>query len=411
MDVDDYSTVLIVSVILAIFLYTVLFATAPFIAVLYKTPLLTALIRVMGLTLIINSVKAVVCAYIANRLEFRKFFMATIVGTLISAVVGITMATHGFGPWALVAQQMTNAAIDTILLLISTRIRFVFRISLDRLQSLFSFGWKMFASAVINDIYENISPLIIGLKYSATDLAFYTKGKLYPHYINAVISDTFSAVLFPVMSKLQDDKERLLYYTRSFVKTGAYFLFPMMIGFLAVSDNFIRILLTEKWMPASIYMKIFCISFMFTILTRGNLQAIKALGRSDIHLVLDIIKKTAYTIVLVSFLFLTDSPSKFAVAAIVNSLIGTFVNAVPNSKLLGYRIRYQIDDMLIPLIMSITMAIPVYCLRNITTNMFINFFLQLCTGLIIYLGLSIFMKPFGFEYGIKMVKEFAHRKN
>ncbi len=410
-DVEDYSTVLIVNVSLSLVLYAVLFLTAPMIASVYRIDQLVLLIRVMALTLIINAVKSVVCAYISNRLEFRKFFMATIVGTLISAGVGICMALNGCGAWALVAQQMVNAFVDTVILLMVTRIHFEIRLSVNRMKRLLGFGYKMFLSSMINEVYENVSPLIIGIKYQVTDLAYYSKGQLYPKYVNSVISDTFSAVLFPVMAKLQDDRKRLLYYTRSFIKTGAYFLFPMMIGFMAISDSFIQVVLTDKWLPASLYMKFFCVGYMFDILTRGNLQAVKALGRSDVHLILNIIKKIAYTIVIVLFLFLTDSPDKFAVAVIVNSLIAVIINAIPNIRLLGYSIQMQFSDMLPPLAMAVMMGIPVYLLNSLKIAMGLRMVLQIAVGFILYLGISLIFKPFGYEFCKKMIGDLLSRCN
>jgi len=408
-DIEDYSSVLYISLGVAGLLYALLFFTAPAIAALYKTPLLIPVIRVMGITLIVNAFKSVLCAYVSSTLQFKKFFFSTIIGTIISAFVGIIMALNGFGPWALVAQQMTNSIIDTGILFFTTRVKFVFRISFERLKGLFGYGWKILVSSLIHTTYEEINPLIIGIKFSGADLSFYTKGKSFPTLISATISDTFSAVLLPVISKLQDDLSAVLSYTRRFMKLSSYLVFPLMIGFLAVSDNFISVVLTDKWMSASIYIKIFCLSYMFNIIQNGNLQAIRAIGRSDIILKLEIIKKSLYFLVIVCFVIFSNSPELLAVTAIINTIIATIVNTYPNRQLIGYRYRLQAADLLPNLILSVIMGAAVYSMNLIQINKLLLLALQVFTGALIYLVLSIVTKNENFYYFLSYAKKILHK--
>ena len=408
-DIEDYSSVLYISLGVAGLLYALLFFTAPAIAVLYKTPLLIPVIRVMGITLIVNAFKSVLCAYVSSTLQFKKFFFSTIIGTIISAFVGIIMALNGFGPWALVAQQMTNSIIDTGILFFTTRVKFIFKISFERLKGLFGYGWKILVSSLIHTTYEEINPLIIGIKFSGADLSFYTKGKSFPTLISATISDTFSAVLLPVISKLQDDLSAVLSYTRRFMKLSSYLVFPLMIGFLAVSDNFISVVLTDKWMSASIYIKIFCLSYMFNIIQNGNLQAIRAIGRSDIILKLEIIKKSLYFLVIVCFVIFSNSPELLAVTAIINTIIATIVNTYPNRQLIGYRYRLQAADLLPNLILSVIMGAAVYSMNLIQINKLLLLALQVFTGALIYLVLSIVTKNENFYYFLSYSKKILHK--
>jgi len=404
-DIKDYSTVLYISIAFSLVLYAILFFTAPLIASVYKTPLLTAVIRIMGLTLIVNAVKSVLCAYVSSTLQFRKFFYSTIIGTVLSAFVGIIMALNGFGPWALVAQQMTNTCIDTLILFITTRVRFMLVFSWRRLKRLFNYSWKILVSSLISVIYDEINPLIIGIRFSGADLSYYTKGKSFPTLISNTISDTFSAVLFPVISKLQEDTEAVLRYTRRFMKVSSYLIFPLMVGFLAVSDNFVSVVLTDKWMPASIYIQIFCLSYMFNIIQNGNLQAIRAIGRSDIILILEIIKKGLYFAVILSFVLLSDKPEMLAITSIINTLIATAVNTYPNRKLIGYRYRMQIMDILPNLLSALVMGAAVYAMNFISMNKLLLLILQVLAGAAVYIVISIVTRNENFKYFLDMIKK------
>ncbi|MBQ4067496.1 MAG: lipopolysaccharide biosynthesis protein [Clostridia bacterium] len=409
-DVKDYSTVLYVSIGVSLILYSILFFTAPLIADLYSAPILVAVIRIMGLTLIVNAVKSVLCAYVSSTLQFKKFFYSTIIGTVISAFVGIALALMGFGPWALVAQQMTNTCIDTLILFLTTKIRFVLAFSWKRLKGLFGYSWKILVSSLISVIYEEINPLIIGIRFSGADLSYYTKGKSFPTLISNTISDTFSAVLFPVISKLQDDTEAVLRYTRRFMRVSSYLIFPLMVGFLAVSDNFVSVVLTDKWMPASIYIQIFCLSYMFNIIQNGNLQAIRAIGRSDIILILEVIKKSLYLVTIVAFILLSDKPEMLAVTSIINTLIATAVNTYPNRKLIGYRYGMQIMDILPNLLTSLAMGGAVYAMNFIPMNRLLLLLLQIICGAAAYILISIVTKNENFNYFINMFKNILNRR-
>lgn len=409
-DIEDYSSVLFISLGSAIFVYLLLFFLAPLIANLYDKQILVPIIRVMGITLFINAFRSIISAYISSRMQFKKYFLSTILGTVFSAVVGIYMALKGFGPWALVGQQMTNAIIGTAILYITTRVKFVFRFSKHKAKGLFSYGWKILVASGISVLYDEINPLIIGIRYSSADLAFYTKGKSFPGLINTSLSDTLASVLFPVMSKFQDDKVALLNYTRNYMKVASFVIFPIMIGFLAVAENFVIVLLTEKWLPATIYIQIFCIVYAFNMIQTGNLQVIRALGRSDIILKLEIIKKSLYFIVILLFVLLSTSPVYLAIACIVNTIIATIVNTIPNRKLLKYKYSMQISDLLLNFTISLIMGVAVYFMGFLKINIYFLFALQILTGVALYVLLNIIIRNSSMKYFISSVKGFISKK-
>ena len=410
-DEKDYASVLTLSLGISAVLYAVLFFAAPWIAQLYEKPLLNPVFRVMGILLIIDAVKAVLYAYVSSQLQFRKFFFATLIGTVLSAVVGIVMAMNGMGPWALVAQKMVSSVADTLVLIISSRFRVRLQMSFSRIKGLFSYGWKIFAASLISTTYEQLNPLIIGLRFTTVDLSFYTKGQSFPLALYYALDGAFSSVLFPVMSKVQNDTTAVLNYTRRFIRTASYVIFPAMIGFLAVSDSFVRVLLTEQWMGASIYIKIFCLTNMFNIIQNGNLQTIRAIGRSDIILKLEIIKKTLYFLVILTAVLLAKKPEYLALAMVINTLIAMLVNTAPNRKLIGYKYRWQLADVLPNLLLSAVMGVVVYAMNYLPVDSdLLKLVLQMAAGAAVYVLLSLLTRNQNFGYLLKTVKRYILKR-
>lgn len=403
-DVEDYSSVLWVSLIISFAVYFVLFFSAPSIARLYSQPMLISVIRVMGLILPVSVVKSIWCAYISSSLQFRKFFFATLGGTLASGIVGIIMALKGFGVWALVAQQMINPIADTVILMLTVRLNIKLRISMPRIKVLFGYSWKIFVSSLIGTIYSKISPLIIGIKYTPDDLSFYTKGESFPDTLSATFVHTLSAVLFPVIAKCQDNKERVLNGTRTFIRICSFILFPAMLGFSAVSDNFIAVVLTEKWLSASYYVKIFCLSSMFNVVAVGNCETIKAIGRSDVYLKLEIIKKASYFIILSGFICFSKSPETMALSAIVCTVVQIIVNSIPNRKLINYKYKQQIEDLLPSLLCSVVMCIIVSLVGLLSLNVYVLLALQIVSGITSYFLLAYIFNRNTFKYIINTAK-------
>ncbi len=406
-DKEDYTAVLFLSLVLSFVIYGLLFFTAPAIQMIYQEDGLAMIIRVMGIILPITAVKSVVCSYVSINLQFRKFFFATIGGTLISAVVGIAMANRGYGAWALVAQQMTNTCIDTLILLLVTRMPISNRLDLKRIRPLFGFGWKVLVSSLIDALYSDLNPLFIGIRYSSADLSLYNRGKTFPSTISSTVNSTLSAVLFPVLSTVQEDKERLLRYVRLFIRTSSFFVFPMMLGFAAVADNLIAVLLTEKWMGAAVYIKIFCFSYMFDMIASGNCQAMKAIGRSDVFLIIEIIKKISYFLIIGGFLIFSNSPEMLAVSMVLCTVVSLIVNTFPNRKLIGYSYAMQLKDITGNFAAAVLMAIVVNLMNSLDFNRITLLGLQILCGVCMYVIICFITKNSSLAYVWNMVK----RKN
>lgn len=406
----DFSSVLFANLGLAAALYLIVFFAAPYIAKLYEMPILIPVIRVMGLNFFVYMVKSVVSAKISRTLEFKKFFLATIVGTAISAVVGIAMAYNGMGAWALVAQQSTNAIIDTILLIVVTKIKFVFRFSFKRLKPIIKYSWKILATNFVGTIYAELKPLIVGIKYSTVNLAYFNKGENFPKTISSSLEGTLSAVLFPAISRVNNDGDAVLRFSRKFFKVSSYLIFPAMLGLMGVGENFIKVILTDKWMPILPFFQIFCLYYMLYFITLGCGQIYKAIGQSGLLLKLEIAKKTISLVILFLFVVFSSSVVVFALATIVTIVTVLIIDSIMLKKYIGYKFRYQLKDFLSNLIISIIMFIAVYFVGQLKLNIYVGLAAQIAVGIIVYLILSIITKNENFGFCLNMVKSFFKGK-
>ena len=245
----DFSTVFYTNICFCLIIYVSLFFIAPFISRFYNKPELSVLIRVSSIIIIISGLKNIQQAYVSRTLQFKRFFFATLGGTITAAVIGILMAYKGFGVWALVAQQLVNATIDTLILWLTVRWRPILAFSAKRLKTLFSYGWKLLLSGLLESVYTNLRQLIIGKKYTSLDLAFYNKGEMFPKIIVNNINSSIDSVLLPAMSIEQDDSVRVKNITRRAIKVSTYCIAPIMMGIVGCAPSLIQIILTDKWLP------------------------------------------------------------------------------------------------------------------------------------------------------------------
>lgn len=403
----DFSTVFYTNMTMCIVLYIIVFLGAPLIANFYKNDSLVNLVRVLGLTIIISGIKNIQQAYVSRNLIFKKFFFATLVGTIGAAVIGIVMALKGFGVWALVAQQLFNLTIDTIVLWITVKWRPKKMFSFKRLKEMFSYGWKLLVSALLDTTYENIRQLIIGKIYSPSDLAYYNKGKQFPNLIVTNINTSIDSVLLPTMASEQDDKQRVRKMTRRAIKTSIFIMAPLMMGLAFTANNIITLLLTEKWLECVPYMFIFCITFMFYPIHTANLNAIKAMGRSDLFLKLEIIKKIVGVILLICTMKI--SVMAMAISLLINGLLGQIINSWPNKKLLNYSYFEQLKDIIPSILLALFMGIIVYMIGMSNMPILLELVIQVIIGAIIYILGAKILKIDSFDYLLSLLKKVLNR--
>lgn len=398
----DFSSVFFFNLIMCSILYGIMFISAPSIASFYEMPELAKLIRVMSLILIISGVKNIQQAYVSRNMLFKKFFFSTLGGTVGAAIIGIWMAWKGYGVWALVAQHLFNSLVDTILLWITVDWRPRPAFSIQRLRGLFGFGWKLLASALLDTGYRELRQLIIGKAYTPDDLAFYNRGNQLPHLIVSNINSSIDSVLFPAMSMEQDDRVRVREMTRRAIKTSSFLMMPLMAGLAVCAGPIVRLVLTEKWLPSVFYLRVFCVAFAFYPVHTANLNAIKALGRSDLFLRLEIVKKAVELTLLFSTVFI--SVRAMALSLLAGSVLGQIINSRPNRRLLNYRYRDQLRDMLPQIVLSCIMGLIVYCVTLLHLSDWLTLLIQVPLGGMIYIFGSKIFKIDSFGYIVNIAK-------
>ncbi len=385
----DFSTVFYFNLLACGILYLGIFLAAPLIAGFYGFPELTAVVRVLGLTVVVSGVKNVQQAYVSRHMLFRRFFWATLGGTAGAAAVGTVLAYLGYGVWALVAQQLFNLSVDTVILWITVKWRPKPGFSLERLGALFGFGWKMLASALLDTCYNNVRQLAIGKLYSSGDLAFYNRGRQFPDLVVSNINTSIDSVLLPAMADVQDDTGRVREMTRRSIQTSVYAMAPLLVGIICTAPVLVSTVLTDKWLPCIPYLRIFCITYIFYPIHTANLNAIKAMGRSDLFLKLEIMKKgVGLALLLATMRF---GVMAMAYSLLVSSVFSQMINAWPNRKLLDYGYREQLRDILPSILLALFMGLAVWGVSLLPLPPLLVLAVQVVFGAEVYLtGSALF---------------------
>lgn len=393
---EDYSTVLWITLGIAGILYGAIFFAAPAISDFYSKPELVTPLRVLALMLFPGALNSVQLAKVSKEMDFKQVFVGNVGAIIVSGIAGIVVALLGGGIWALVVQTMLNVFTATVVMQFTTKLRIYLKVNFRRAKILFSFGWKLLVSAVLDTIYQNLQSLVIGKKYDSTTLGYHNRGLQFPQFLITSISSALQSVMLPAMSERQDKKDELKNMMRSAITLGAYIIFPMALGLAGVAEAFVKLVLTDKWLPCVPYLQIYCFSFIFYPINACNLQAINAIGRSDLFLKLEIIKKSYGVVALIIAICLFKSPIAIALSAVITTIISCFVNASPNKKLISYSYKEQIQDILPSLIISIIMFVLVCTIQLLQLNALLTLILQVVVGVMVYLLISAVarVKPF-----------------
>lgn len=409
-DVDevDFSSVLYLSLGVATILYGLIFITAPFIASFYDQPILVKVLRVLSIALFIGAYNSIQNAFVARNMLFKKLFASSLGAVTISGIVGVIAAYSGLGVWALVLQQLTSQLAVAVILWFTVRWRPHLTFSITRVKSLFSYGSKLLASGLLDTLYRNLRTLIIGRMYTPSMLGYYNRGEQFPQLIVSNINGSIQSVMLPALSAHQDDRKRVKEMMRRAIVSSSFLIFPMMVGMAVVAEPLVKIALTEKWLPAIPFLQIACFNFALWPIHTANLQAINAMGRSDIFLRLEIIKKAIGLIVLgVSLPF---GVYAIALGGVFSSLIGTFINAYPNKELLNYSYKEQWLDIMPSLVISLIMGGIVYLLNFSSIPSWQILTSQIVSGSIIYIILAKIFKIESFTYLVGTMKQLINSR-
>lgn len=409
---EDYSSVFWLSLGIASVLYAVIFFTAPLIASFYEMPIITQPLRVLALMLFPGALNSVQLAKISREMNFKKVFLSNIVAIVVAGITGVAIALMGGGLWALVAQSLTNVIIACIVMKFTSKLKLRFHFNVSRLKVLFGFGWKLLVSSLIDTLYQDIRSLVIGKKYNSATLGYYNKGKQFPQFIINGINGAVQSVMLPAISSKQDNKENVKELMRRSMTLSSYIVFPIMAGLAAVATPMVSLLLTDKWLPCVPYLQIYCFSLAFYPVHSCNLQAINAMGRSDLFLRLEIIKKSYGILTLLIAVFFFNSPIAIAMTGVVTGIIGCFVNAFPNKKLVGYSYVEQIKDILPSFILSVVMLGTVLGVGYLVDlHPVLELIIQVPTGVIVYVLLSLIFRVRPFKMLINNIKGLLKRKH
>lgn len=404
-DIRDCSTVFWLSFCLSLVLYGAVFAIAPLVASFYSMAAIVLPLRVLGLILIINSFNAVQVAIVQRKLEFRKVFNATIASVVISGFLGIACAFMGGGLWALVVQQIAYQLTNCFAL--AFQVKWLPRLIFDssRARELFSFGWKLLVSGLLDQGYQSLSDLIIGKQFTPTSLGLVSQGKKYPQAIGSLLDGAIQPVMLSAVSRVQDDVVYVKRLVRRALKTSTYLIVPSMALFAIVAEPLVRILLGEQWLPCVPFLQMYCFTYALLPIHTSNLQALNGMGRSDLFLRLELIKKAYGIANILIFAFVFRDVYLLVGSYMLTGVVSTIINAWPNRRVIGYSYLEQIRDIFPAFLLSAISALPVLGVGMLALPDAATILLQVVAMVVCYLGFSRVFKVEALSYLLDTAKE------
>ena len=399
----DYTTAFTVCFIISIVLYILLFFFAPMIAHFYNMEILTHVIRILSLTLIIGAVNTIQITIYSRNFQFKKLFSCSLLSVILSGGIGVYLAYLQFGVWALVFQQLAQKTLVTLIMLYSNTWRPKFYICKQRLKSLFAFGSRLLISNLMNTLYNNIHGLVIGKVYSSDILGYYNRADQFPNIIVNNINSSLQSVLLPAMSQQQENIPRLKAMVRRTIKTSSFLIFPMMLGLAACAQSVVSLILTDKWLSCVPFLQLLCLSYALYPIHTANLQAINALGRSDIFLKLEVLKK----VVGIGTLFISI-PLGITVMVIFQPIVGfifAFINAAPSRRLMNYSYWEQWKDIFPSLVAALCMGGVILMIdKGLVFPSYVKLMIEVPLGMLIYIVISKVSKNEAMNYLLVKLK-------
>ena len=388
----DCSTVFWMSLAISSVLYIGVFLTAPAISNFYSIPELAWPLRALALLFMINAYNSVQIALITRQLEMRKVFNATVVSSITSAFIGICCALSGFGIWALVAQQLSYQISNCIAHAVQLDWRPHLEFSMESARRLFGFGSRLLASGLLNQGYQSLSDLVIGRQFSAVSLGYVSQGKKYPQAIGNVLDGAIQPVMLSAVSRVQDNVEQVKRLVRRALKTSTFLVIPAMCLLAVVSPTLVPMLLGNQWIDSVWYMQVYCIVYAMLPVHTANLQALNGMGRSDLFLGLELIKK-AYGVAWIAFAALIVRDVRFMVSGyLVTGLLSTVVNAWPNRRVIGYPYGEQVKDLAPAVLLTIAAAAAAWVVMLLPVEGLALVLLQAAVFCATYLGLAVLFR-------------------
>ncbi len=402
-DENDYTTTFLFNIAVGVIFYGLLYLGAPLIASFYNIPLLASITKLIGLSVVFNSLCIVQQAILTIKIDFKTQTYVSLFSVIISGGIAIYLASEGFGAWALAWQVVIAAFLRSVLFWILVGWKPKGRFSKKSFKSLFGFGSKLLASGLLDTIYKNIYLIVIGKLYSSQLLGFYSKGKDLSVYPASSITTIIQRVTYPILSEMQDDEERLRNNYRKLLRLSAFIIFPLMVGLTALADPLVRLLLTDKWEDSILLLQILCCSMMWYPIHAINLNLLQVKGRSDLFLRLEVYKKILTTVIL--FSTLPFGIVALCIGQVVNSLIALFVNTYYTGKLIEVGFFMQMKDLFPVLFSSLVMYFSIVVMNTFAYNNVEQLIFGFFVGSSIYLCISYLSKSVELRDIISLLKK------
>ena len=394
-DETDYSTIFYCSFACSLLIYGVLFLAAPLIADFYSTPSLTAILRIFALNIPMSVFQSVQSAYISKHLLFRKVFFASAANAVISGIVGVGLAFAGFGVWALVYQSLAGTLSTTIIYLFLVPWRPKLAFSKSSAKGMMRYGSRVLAADLSGTFFAEVRSLIIGRVYSSADLAYYNKGQQVPQLLTNNLSSALVSVMFPTFANHCEDLHQVKAMAKRSIRMLSYIMIPCMFGLAAVMKPLILLLFTEKWAQTVPFGQILSIGCFIKLLSDITIQILKAIGRSDVVLGLEVKKKPVYVLLLI--VGVNISVLGLALAMLVYDIYAVVVNMYQLHKYISYSLWEQFRDMLAALLLSTVMAVLVLLIPSFS-SLILTLTVKVLAGAVIYLAGSVIFRLETFGY-------------
>lgn len=408
-DKRDYSTVFYISLAVAALLVGVLWFAAPAIGTFYENDALVLPLRVYAFSLFFFAFNTVQVAKLSREMQFGKQFVCNLSACVLSGVIGCVLAYLGFGIWSLIAYYFSSAVITSVAMLFVVRWWPSLTFSLERAKELFSYGWKMMVSAFLCSLYADIRTLIIGKRFSEEDLGYYNRGQQFSDVIFASLDSAVQSVMFPVLSRSQEDREKMKRILRRTVSYSALLSLPILFGMAMVADPFVRVVLTEKWLPSVPFLQIICLGYLARPLSSACLVAIKSTGKSGTYMILEIVRRLAMLLVLLVSVFAFGTLTAIAWGFLVSTWLDTLIVSVPTKRIVGYSLWEQWCDISRILLCTLLMGVCIYPISLLPIPPIVILLAQIALGAAVYVGAGFLLRIPAMRELLSMAKRILHR--
>ena len=397
----DYSTAFYFNIVVGIVSYLILFISAPFIADFFNTPILVDIVRVLSINLFFNSLTIVQTSILTKAVDFKSQAKISLVAVIVSGIIGLTMAYNGFGVWSLVFQSVSISIVRTISYWMVTKWKPQKIFSKNSFNYLFGFGSKILSASLLHTIYANLTTILIGKFYTPKDLGYYSRGESLASLPSTNLTSILQSVTYPILSKIQDDDERLIQVYRKYICVTSMVIFFGMCLLVALAKPLILVLLSDKWTNSIIYLQVFCFAYMFDHICQLNLNVLYVKGRSDLVLKLEVIKKTISISMIVAAI--PFGILAICIARALYTQIAIIINTYYTGKLFGFGYLAQIRDFSKYFIYSIIAVIPAFVLSFCSLKPILILILGACIASSIYWVLL--QKDINFIYVLSLLKK------